>query len=170
MESNFVHNPAECHREDFNRAIRKNFKHRMNLEMANSMRERKAVAADMEISATTLCDWLKEGKQDSMPAYWLASWTREVGPGLLRWIAKENGLTLVFDEGTAPALVTNSASLMALIARHHGQVMGLMIQAHEDDAIDEAEREAVYPEIQRLIRELEVQSENFRPKRWMESA
>lgn len=162
MTMNIGNNTPENNQEVFRRQIRKNFKSRMALEIALSRRERKAIAEDMGISHPTLCDWLNEGKQESMPAHWIPAWTREVGRGLLQSLAKENGLMLV-DAEDSPVEIQDAGQLLSLISRHHGQVMALIIQAREDGAIDSQERETIWPEIQRLIREIEAEAEFFRP-------
>ena len=154
----------ECHALDIHRDIRKKFKKRMQLEILKSKRERKAIASDMGISPSLLCDWLNEGKPDSMPAHFVDAWTREVGPGLESWIARENRRRLVSDDETEPIEVADSAQLLALISMHHGRLVGQIIQAREDGVITDSERAAIWPEISRLIQELEAEAEYFQPR------
>lgn len=164
MNNNMVSPPAEGQGENFQSGMVKNLKRTMALEILLSHRERKAIAADMPCCQATLSDWLNEGKPAGMPVWWLPAWTREVGPGLLRWIAKENGLALVDQDEAGPVEVTDSAQLLALISHHHGHVLALIIQAREDGVIDDQERDAIWPDICRLIRELEAEAEYFRPR------
>ena len=165
MPDNFSPGPTEKQVSEFQRDLLKKCKNRMNLELLLSQRERKAVAPDMKISEASLCDWLMEGKNCAMGVHWLPAWTREVGSGLLRWIAKEAGYGLVDEDEAGPVEITDSAQLLALIAQHHGHVMALIIQAREDGIIDEQEKASVWPEICRLIRELEAEAEAFRPSK-----
>lgn len=159
-----IGNPStEDHHQEVHRDIRKKFKELMQLSILVSRRERKAIASDMHISAGLLCDWLNPGKPESMPAHYLASWTKEVGKDVLRWIAKENGLLLVEEESEPAQEIHDSAQLLALISVHHGRLMGQIIQAREDDVIDDKERRLIFPEICRLIHELEAEAEYFRP-------
>lgn len=163
MSGTIGNHSTENNLEVFRRQIRKNFKARMNMEIALCQRERKAIGADMGISQATLSDWLSEGKIESMPAHMLPAWTREVGRGLLSWVARENGLDLVDREDSAPE-VTDAGQLLGLISIHHGKVMALILQARIDGVIDDAERQAIWTEIQRLLREIEMEAEHFRPR------
>jgi len=166
MDPNVTSNMTEGQIDEFQRDLLKKLKHRMNLELLLSGRERKAIAPDLPASQATLCDWLKEGKPSVMGAHWLPAWTREVGPGLLRWIAKEAGYGLVDQDEAGPVEVTDSAQLLALISAHHGHVLAMIIQAREDGIIDDDERGAIWPDICLLIRELELEAEAeyFRPR------
>ena len=170
MSSNIGSLATEHNERDFHSDIRKKFKRLMQTSILASKRERKAIAADMGISPSLLCDWLNEGKPESMPAHHLDAFTREVGKGTLRWIARENGLGLVSEDDPHHVEVTDSAQLLSLIAMHHGQLMGQIIQAREDGVIDDHERASIWPEIQRLIRELEDEAEYFRPMSKQEKA
>ena len=154
----------EGQHQDIHRDVRKNFKKRMQLSILLSGRERKAIASDMKIIPSLLCDWLNEGKPESMPAHFLASWTKEVGKDVLRWIAKENGIALVDEEDIGPVHVANPAHLLALISQHHGKAMAQMIHAQADGVIDDEERFSIWPELCRLIQELEAQAEHYRPR------
>lgn len=164
MDNNFAPSCAECQEGNFQVALSRKFKERMGLEIALSRRPRKAIADDMPCSQASLCDWLNtaQGKA-TMPAHWLAAWTREVGAGLLKWIAKENGLGLVDLEESGSVDTSNSAQLLALISQHHGHVLALIIQAWEEDLIPEEEKAGIWQELCRLIRELEAEAEAFRP-------
>ncbi len=161
MPNNIMASSPEGQGENFQSGQVKNLKRTMALELLLSRRERKAVAADLPVCQATLSDWMNEGKSAGMPVWWLSAWTREVGPGLLRWIAKENGLALVDQDEAGPVEITDSAQLLALISQHHGHVMALIIQAREDGVIDDQERDAIWPDICKLIRELE---DYFRPR------
>ncbi len=166
MQSNLAVPLGQNQTEDFDFDRRKRLKRQMALEILLSRRERKAIAADMPISEGLLSKWLKEGRPDAMPAHWLDAWTREVGPGLLAWIAKESGHAVVDQEGTPDETAgLDSAQLLSLICRHHGSVMALIIQAREDGVIDEHEKPEIWTEIQKLIRELEAEAEYFRPRK-----
>ncbi|BDU72348.1 hypothetical protein [Mesoterricola silvestris] len=162
MESNLAHCLPEGQPENFEESRIKRFKRRLNQETVLCGRERKAIATDMQCSQSSLSIWLDHGR-GSMPVHWLPEWTREVGPGLLSWIAKENGYSLVQETAGEPVPVMDAGQLMALIALHHGKAMAGMIQAREDGVITEQEKRDVFPDLQRLIRELEAQAENFRP-------
>lgn len=164
MTQSFAPASHENHPQDFHQDTRRKFKERMQLSVLSSRRPRKAIAEDMGVCEASLSDWLDVGKRSSKPAHHLAAWTREVGPGLLRWIARENGLGLVTEAGTAgPVEMADPGLLLALISIHHGMLMGQIIQAREDGIIDDRERAEIWPEIQRLIRELEAEAEYFRP-------
>lgn len=148
--------------EETNRA--KNFKRLLNLDLLLSNRPRKAIADGMGVSESSLSRWLSESVRDNMPGYWQAAWNREVGLGTFRWTAKESGLVLTRDDYEQPEPVEDGAQLISLISKHHGNVMALIIQAREDGVIDDTERATVYPEIKRLIREIEAEAEYFRPR------
>lgn len=163
MEVNFNHSCADGQEGNFQSELAKRFKKRMAMEVMLSRRERKAIAEDIPISQASLSDWMNTGKAAAMPTWWLPAWTREVGPGLLRWIAKEAGYGLVDEDEAGPVEVVDSAQLLSLIAQHHGRVMALIIQAREDGLIEEQEKAAIWPEICKLIRELEAEAEIFRP-------
>jgi hypothetical protein len=165
MPETVTSNMSEKQVAEFQKRQLRDFKYQQNLELMLSRRERKAVAPGFPCSEASLCDWLKEGGPAAMGAQWLPAWTREVGPGLLRWIAKECGFDLVDEDEAGPVEVTDSAQLLALIAVHHGRLMGQIIQAREDGNIDDQEREEIWPEVCRLIRELEAEAEYFRPLR-----
>lgn len=163
MDSNLARRFPENQPEDFHQDRRKRFKEMMLLQILLSRRERKAIADDMRISQGLLSDWLNEKTRESMPAHWLDAWTREVGPGLLAWVAKENGFQLVRNEDAPPTAVIDGSQLLALIAKHCGCLVAAVIQAREDGIIDDDERRQVYPEFMRLIGELEAEAERFRP-------
>lgn len=164
MHENISPAPSEKQVAEFQREMLKKFKERMALELMLCRRERKAIAPDMPVSLASLSDWLNTEKPGAMGAHWLVAWTREVGSGLLRWIAKETGFGLVDQDEAGPAEVTDSAQLLALICQHHGHVLALIIQAREDGIIDDQERDVIWPEICRLLRELEAEAEYFRPR------
>jgi dUTPase len=164
MTTKVQRSSSESQQPDFHQEKRVKFKELMQLGVLLSKRPRKAIAADMEVCQASLCDWLNPDERSSMPAHHLASWTREVGNGALKWIAKENGLGLVDEDESGPVEVQDSAQLLALIAIHHGKLMGQIIQAREDGIIDDDERTEIWPAICCLIRELEAEAEYFRPR------
>lgn len=163
MESNLARHLPEGKTPDFHQDRRRRFKERMELSVLLSKRPRKAIAEDMGVCEASFSDWLNSGKRESMPAHFLDAWTREVGRDILQWVAKENGLELVPLADTTPEVVADGNQLLALISIHHGKTMGAMIQAREDRVIEEREKRAIFPDIQRLIRELEAEAELFRP-------
>jgi len=164
MDTNLSRLLPESHGSDFHQERRRKFKERMQLSLLLSRRPRKAIAEDMDVSESTLCDWLNLGKRDSMPAHFLDAWTREVGKGVLQWAAKENGLGLVETGETGPSLVTDAVQLLALISVHQGELMAQILQAQAGGIIGDAERSAIWPGICTLIRELEAAADCFRPR------
>lgn len=165
METNVNSGLSEKQVAEFQREQLRRFKKRQLLELMLSNRERKAVAPEFPVSLATLSDWMNEDKPAAMGAQWLPAWTREIGPGLLRYLAKECGYDLVDAGEGGPVECADSAQLLALISIHHGRLMGQIIQAREDGAITDQERQEIWPEICRLIRELETEAEAFRPVR-----
>ena len=164
MEPNITSDLSEKQVAEFQRDQLKRFKKRQSLELMLSNRERKAIAPAFPVSVASLSDWLNEDRPAAMGGQWLPAWTREIGPGLLRWLAKEAGYDLVEAGELGPVPVTDSAQLLALICTHHGRLVGQIIQAREDGSIDGQERAEIWPEITRLIRELEAEAEYFRPR------
>jgi hypothetical protein len=163
MESNIPSDLSEKQVAEFQREQLRRFKKRQLLELMLSNRERKAVAPEFPVSLATLSDWFNEEKPAAMGAQWLPAWSREIGPGLLRYLAKEAGYDLVEAGELGPVPVTDAGQLLALISTHHGRLVGQIIQAREDGQITDEERRQIWPEITRLIRELEAEAEYFRP-------
>lgn len=141
------------------------FKQWLNLELLLCKRPRKTICEDMEISEPLLSDWTNDKLLVLPPPWRLIGWTREVGPGLIRRVLREAGRYDVVDLDRAdpPVRVTSGTQLVGLIAKHQGHLTAVSLQALEDGVIEDHERDGVYPEIQRVIRELESLAENFRP-------
>jgi hypothetical protein len=81
------------------------------------------------------------------------------GHDLMHDLAAMAGGELTF--GGGPNL--SSGGLEALIARHSGELLAALIQAREDGALSAEERQAIHPQVVRLIHELQGLAETIQP-------
>lgn len=120
-----------------------------------------AIARGMGQDPAQVCRWLSADYSDSMPLWALAMWTREVGPGLLEWAAEQAGYSLVTDD---PRTEAEAGDLTSAIARDSGNLIAQLVEARRDGIITQAEREQIWPLIQRLLHELQAEAEHFDPR------
>lgn len=136
-------------------------KRQMQAEVLGCGLAHAAIARGMGYDEGQFSRLLSDSYPDTLPASALPAWTREVGPGLQEWLAEQTGHALVADD---PHTDRDAGDLTAAIARGAGQVVALLIQARQDGAVSQAERELVWPELQKLIHQLEAEAQHFDPR------
>lgn len=84
------------------------------------------IAPKLGVDDSFLSKWTKrDSGKDFFPLFRLVRWTRFVGPGLLRWVAKQCGYEIVPRD--AHMDVPEPAALVALFARKSGAAIGQTI-------------------------------------------
>lgn len=97
----------------------------------------------------------------ALPAYLVPVIDQHLGRhAMLRILAEMEGCDIVAGE----PMQASHGDLTAIIAQHSGSLLAQLIQARQDGVITRAEREAIYPSIQRLIHELQAEAEHFDPR------
>jgi hypothetical protein len=100
----------------------------MRLQLELSGVPRKVLAEELGADDVRLCRWLNDNYPDRFPADLLPVWTREVGPGLLNWIARETGRELVATDAALGLIEGDPVHLVALISRHSGATVAQTLE------------------------------------------
>lgn len=134
-------------------------KRQARLQLEQSGIPRKALAEDLYTDETRLCRWLNDDYRDRFPADLLSAWTRELGPGLLSWIARDCGYDLVAtDPRKFHPANDDPVQLVALIARHSGITISETIEAISSGGMWTAEEKrhalSAFTRLQFLVNEL----------------
>lgn len=117
------------------------------------------LAMVLGIPATTLC--MYRGGERPLPAYLVPLLDEALGGHtLLRGLTAMEGCEV---QAPAADAGTPSSDLEPLIARHSGQLLAALIEARADGIITQAEREAIHPQIVRLVHELQAEADLLDP-------
>ncbi|WP_316411295.1 hypothetical protein [Mesoterricola sediminis] len=83
-------------------------------------------ALELCVDVSLLSHWTSRSKPVCMPLHRLVRWTKVMGPGLLRWIARKCGFELV--ELAPNGNVPDPSSLVAIFSRKAGAAVGQTIE------------------------------------------
>jgi hypothetical protein len=136
MTSNFRHDPAQGKADNLERL---KLKARFRLEIESAGLPQKAVAIGAGIDEGHLSRLLNDSHGDALPAHKLPAITRELGPGLMEWIALQCGG--VYVHGTeAQHIEAAPGVLTGMLAHEVGDVVQQVFQDMADGSWSADER------------------------------
>ena len=111
------------------RAARENFTSRLIVEIENCDSKQWGIADGMRVTESAVSHWKDSTSQ--LPAWRLVRWTRVVGPGLLRWIARQAGYDLV-PRDSVPGRILSVEQMLSGFSVDAGAALGQTILGKTD--------------------------------------
>ena len=125
------------------------FKRRIRLELESSGVPHKAVAIEAGLDAGFFSRAIRDDHDEAIHAHSLPAITRELGPGLMEWLAGQCGGT--YQHGAdAQHIEAAPAVLIGLLAHHSGDTLQQLIQDLQDQDWTPAEKAARIPGLRKL--------------------
>lgn len=129
-------------------AARAALKNRLRFEVAASGLPHKAVAIGIGMDQGQFSRVLSDEHKEALHAHSLPHLTRELGAGLMQWLALRCGGTYVHGLESAPS--EPPVVLLGLLARQSGSTLQQLIQQLEDNDWNPYERRAAVPALRKL--------------------
>ena len=134
MPTNLAFNAGQNHLEKIDRAAKNKFKSRLRLELELAGIPQKALAYATNTDEGQLSRILNDKYEDVFPAHKLPLLTREMGPGVMEWLAVQCGG--IYSHGAEPPLIEGSlATLVGSLAAQAGECVKQLIFVMESDHI-----------------------------------
>ena len=129
-------------------AARAALKDRLRCEVAASGLPHKAIAIGIGMDQGQFSRVLSDEHNDALHAHSLPTLTREMGPGLMQWLALRCGGQ--YTHGAERVPQGSPVVLVGLLARETGATLQQLIQQLEDHRWDADERMAALPGLRKL--------------------
>ena len=149
MESSFV-SPSSQRQSVIVDTAKTKFKRRLRLELEVTGVEPKAVYTEAGIDKGAFSRICNNESPDALHAHHLPAVTRELGPGLMEWIAMQCGGTYRHGEKTSVSELTPQC-LLSLLAKTEGEVLQQMILQLEDNEWSPQEQREALPGLRNLV-------------------
>lgn len=147
MHPNFRSNHGQPQPESLDPA-RASLKSRLRLEVESSGLPHKAIAIGIGMDQGQFSRVLSDEHKDALHAHTLPMLTRELGPGLIEWLAVRCGGTYI--HGAEPCRTEPPVVLIGLLAQQSGATVQQLIQQLEDHVWSPGECTRAIPGLRKL--------------------